>query len=299
MRAWVVDAFADARHRGNPAAVIPVSGDFPDADRMQAIAAGLAVPTTAFVLSVTEAEHRIRWFTPKAELGICGHATIAAARYLHDVAGVDPVAGVTFRTASGPLYTRRSADRITVDLPRGDTVRCAPPPGLADLLGARVVRCERASDDLIVELESQRAVAALTPDFAGLARIDCRGHVVTARAAGADTDFVSRSFFPALGVNEDQVCVSAHCKLAPYWGSVLGKDRMTATQLSERGGRLEVEVAGDRVLVTGTARLRATTVTAPGPFPPTTSAVLGDAPEGDRDGSDGDRQRAPVADGTR
>jgi predicted PhzF superfamily epimerase YddE/YHI9 len=299
MRAWVVDAFADARYQGNPAAVIPVSGDFPGTGRMQAIAAGLALPTTAFVLSVTAAEHRIRWFTPKAELGICGHATIAAARYLHDVAGADPAAGMTFRTASGPLHTRRSGDRIAIDLPRSDTVRCVPPPGLADLLGARVVRCERASDDLIIELESQRTVAALTPDFAGLARIDCRGHVVTARAEGAETDFVSRSFFPALGVDEDQVCVSAHCKLAPYWRSVVGKDRMTATQLSERGGRLEVEVAGDRVLVTGTARLRPTTFTAPGPFHPKVPPVLDSAPEGVRDGSDGDRKRTPLADGTR
>ncbi len=299
MRAWVVDAFADARHQGNPAAVIPVSGEFPGSRRMQEIAAGLALPTTAFVVSVTEAEHRIRWFTPKAELGICGHATIATARYLHDVAGADPAAGLTFRTASGPLYTRRRGDRIAIDLPRSDTVRCAPPPGLADLLGARVLHCQRASDDLLVELESQRAVAALTPDFAGLARIDCRGHVVTARADEAETDFVSRSFFPALGVNEDQVCVSAHCKLAPYWRSIVGKDRMAATQLSERGGRLEVEVAGDRVLVSGTARLRTTTLTAARPCHPESPSVLDSAPEGARDGSDRDRQRTPLADGTR
>jgi len=256
MRAWVVDVFADARYQGNPAAVIPAPEGFPEAGRMQQIAAGLALPTTAFVVPVAKAEHQIRWFTPKKELDVCGHATIATACYLHDVAGADPAAGLTFRTASGPLYTHRLGDRIAIDLPCSDLSPCEPPPELEDLLGAHVLRCERASDDMLVELESEEAVAALRPDFAGLARIDCRGHVVTALAQDPDTDFVSRTFFPALGVDEDQVCVSAHCKLAPYWRSVVDKDRMMATQLSERGGRLEVEVAGARVRVWGSARLR-------------------------------------------
>jgi predicted PhzF superfamily epimerase YddE/YHI9 len=113
-----------------------------------------------------------------------------------------------------------------------------------------------SSDDVLVEVDSAKAVAAIRPDFGALARQPFRGHIVTAQGQ-AGVDFVSRTFFPALGVNEDQVCVSAHCKLAPFWAARLGRSTLTALQLSERGGRIEVEDAGARVRVLGTAVIRA------------------------------------------
>lgn len=256
MHAWIIDAFADERFEGNPAAVV-LGTEFPSTDRMQATAMRLGVPTTAFLTADGGQRYNIRWFTPRAELDLCGHATLASAFYLHEVAGEDGAAELCFQTrASGRLYTKWSDRFIALDLPRMDALPCAPPPGLQQALGAQILRCARASDDILVELGSVTEVRDLQPSFELLARFDCRGHVVTAQADDGCADFVSRSFFPALGVDEDQVCVSAHCKLAPYWAARLGKQRMQAIQLSARGGQLKLELAGDRVRVSGTAAVR-------------------------------------------
>jgi len=258
VQAWLVDAFADERFAGNPAAVLVCDG-FPDTHEMQAVAASLDVPTTAFVVPSGPAQYRIRWFAPRAELALCGHATLASAAYLRQVIG-DASDVLHFMTEqSGPLLARRVDDGFSIDLPRMDALPCASIPGLEEALGARIVQCSRASDDIVVELGSELTVANLRPKFADLARFDCRGHVVTARADRGRGDFVSRAFFPALGVDEDQVCVSAHCKLTPYWAQRLGKQRLEAFQLSRRGGRLSVELVGDRVIVAGTAIVRGTT----------------------------------------
>jgi predicted PhzF superfamily epimerase YddE/YHI9 len=256
MRVWLVDAFADDEYQGNPAGVIITPAGFPPVARMQAIARTLPLPTTAFVIPVAERTYRIRWFTPEKELNVCGHATIATAWHLYEAMGITD--RLEFQTQHGPLYTSRSGEHVIVDLPTAATRPWEPPPELADALGARIVNCERADDDVLLELESAEVIAALRPDFALLGKVECRGHVVTARGHRSDLDFVSRSFFPSMGVDEDQVCVSAHCKLGPYWRARLGKDRMSTVQLSERGGRLLVDVAGDRVLVSGTARGRGT-----------------------------------------
>jgi len=256
MNAWIVDAFADGHYAGNPAAVVVADG-FPPQEAMQAIAARLDVPTTAFVTRIALARYKIRWFTPRAELQLCGHATLAAAFYVFEVAQVDRAHELAFETFhSGPLYARWSGGYVSVNLPRLDAPACHEIPGLEAALGAKVVHYARASDDIVVELESAAAVASLRPNFSRLANFDCRGHIVTARSDDERFDFVSRSFFPALGVDEDQVCVSAHCKLAPYWATRLRKSRLEALQLSPRGGRLRMVVAEDRVDVAGPAIVR-------------------------------------------
>jgi len=257
--AWLVDAFADAAHAGNPAGVILVADGFPPTARMQEAAGRLELPTTAFLVPDGPAAYRIRWFTPRAELNICGHATMASAGWLYDVGRADLGRGLRFRSRAGDLLATRSGSRIVLDLPRADTWECEPPAGLLAALGTPAVRCERASDDILIEVESAAAVRAVSPDFEALAAIDARGHIVTARAdrdQPSGVDFESRTFFPALGVNEDQVCVSAHCKLAPYWQRRLGRARMEALQPSPRGGRLGVEVRGDVVRVSGTVAVR-------------------------------------------
>jgi predicted PhzF superfamily epimerase YddE/YHI9 len=254
MRVEIVDTFADERFAGNPAAVVPVPA-FPPVAAMQATAHRIGLPTTAFVVPAAPGEYRVRWFTPAKEINLCGHATIASARHLF---GLGENAGRTrlrFVSDNGVLYAERAGDLVAIDLPRAALTIADPPAGLLEALGAdAAVTCALSSDDVLVELASAGAVAAIRPDFAALARLPFRGHIVTARAAAAD--FVSRTFFPSLGVDEDQVCVTAHCKLAPYWAERLGRRTLTALQLSERGGRLEVEDAGDRVRVLGTAVLR-------------------------------------------
>lgn len=251
-RYHVVDAFADARFAGNPAAVVEVPA-FPDVAHMQAMAHRIALPTTAFVVPGEPGEYRVRWFTPHKEINLCGHATIASARRLFGLPANTDRTTLRFVSDNGVLYAERVGDLIAIDLPAAHLTPGEPPPGLLAALGLPdAAGCALSSDDVLVELDSPDAVAAVRPDFAALAAQPFRGHIVTARS-GDGADFVSRTFFPSLGVNEDQVCVTAHCKLAPFWSRRLGRARLTALQLSQRGGRLEVEDLGERVRVLGSA----------------------------------------------
>ncbi|WP_019925390.1 PhzF family phenazine biosynthesis protein [Nocardia sp. BMG111209] len=249
MRHHIVDTFADATHLGNPAAVVELPEFAPTAE-MQDSAHRIGLPTTAFVVAAAAGQYRVRWFTPYKELNLCGHATIAATRVL-----LGDRTRLTFVSDNGVLHAERIGDLVSIDLPAAALTACDPPPELLAALGVRAVACVVSSDDILIEVESAAVVAAIRPDFAALARQPYRGHIVTARGAD-DVDFTSRTFFPALGVDEDQVCVTAHCKLTPYWGRRLGRNRLTATQLSRRGGRLAVRDAGDRVHVLGSAVLR-------------------------------------------
>ncbi|MFI0939425.1 PhzF family phenazine biosynthesis protein [Streptomyces sp. NPDC021020] len=254
MHTQIVDTFADGRFAGNPAAVVRRS-DFPSGEDMQAEAHRIGLPTTAFVVPVAPAEYRVRWFTPYAEINLCGHATIAGARCLFQDADNAGATRLTFVSENGVLFAERVGDLVAIDLPTSALTPCDPPPGLLAALGTDAVGCAAAADDVLVELRSVDEVTAVRPDFAALARLPFRGIIVTAPGE-AGIDFVSRTFFPSLGVDEDQVCVSAHCKLTPFWAARLGRPVLNALQLSERGGRLEVHDAGDRVRVLGTAVLR-------------------------------------------
>jgi len=264
MRFHIVDTFADERFLGNPAAVVQAD-EFPSPEVMQAVASQVALPTTAFVVSLAPAEYRVRWFTPHKEINLCGHATIASARLLFGQAENADRARLTFVSDHGTLYTERVDDLMAIDLPTSQLTATDPPPGLLEALGVNelgthglgvgAVSCVVSSDDVLVEVSSAEAVSAIRPNFPELARQPFRGHIVTARGTSG-ADFVSRTFFPFLGVDEDQVCVTAHCKLTPFWAARLGRPRLAALQLSERGGRLEVQDAGDQVRVLGTAVLR-------------------------------------------
>jgi predicted PhzF superfamily epimerase YddE/YHI9 len=254
---WVVDTFSDEVHQGNPAGVVLwPEVEFPSATWMQAIAARVGLPTTAFVVKQGPRAYHIRWFTPLSELNLCGHATIAAAGYLYELGRACAGARLTFITHSEILHTRREEGFVFLNLPRMDAPPDVPPAGLECALGVSILHCGRAVDDVLVLVDSEQTIASLDPDFEALKRIVSRGQIVTARSNQPGVDFVSRTFFPGLGVNEDQVCVSAHCKLAPFWATRLGKNHLTAIQLSERGGRLVMQLDGDRVQVAGTAVMR-------------------------------------------
>jgi PhzF family phenazine biosynthesis protein len=257
MDAWIVDTFADTKYAGNPAGVVPLEGGFPPVASMQAIALSLGLPTTAFLYSAPGDGYHLRWFTPLSELQLCGHATIASAAWLFHSAGGSAPSELSFQTQSGPLYAQRRNGYISLSLPAMEVTTCPPPAGIEAALGAKICSFARAVDDYIMWVESEEIVAALRPDFELLRSMPCRGHIVTAPGNGNRTvDFVSRTFFPGLGVNEDQVCVSAHCKLVPWWARNLRKNNLSAVQLSERGGALQLEFAGDRVHVGGPAIVR-------------------------------------------
>lgn len=252
MRYCVVDAFASTEHLGNPAAVVDLP-KLPATHVMQDVAHRIGVPTTAFVFASGPGRYGIHWYTPFARINLCGHATIASARVLFAQPGNAGLHRLVFESDHGVLSASRAGELIAIELPSAALTGCAPPPGLLEALGVTSYRsCATSNDDVVVELATEHDVASVSPDFAALKRQPFRGNIVTARAVSG-VDFVSRTFFPALGVDEDQVCVSAHCKLTPFWAQRLGRSSLTARQLSERGGRLAVEDRGDVVRVLGSA----------------------------------------------
>jgi len=252
-----VDAFTNRPFAGNPAAVCVLNaGAALDDGRMQAIALEMNLSETAFVERRPGAPFGLRWFTPAAEVRLCGHATLASAHALWEAGEAADL--LEFDTLSGRLTARRLADgRIELDFPSQNASPAEPAPGLLDALGvdARDVRFTgRNGTDLLVVLVSEELVRALKPNLGALAEVDVRGVIVTARADnGTDADFVSRFFAPRVGVPEDPVTGSAHCCLAPYWVSELGRNPLTGYQASHRGGDVGVEVVGDRVKLRGAA----------------------------------------------
>lgn len=247
----LVDAFAAGPFTGNPAGVVVLPGPA-DAAWMQRVALEMNQAETAF-LHPRDQGWELRWFTPVAEVDLCGHATLAAAHVLWQHEGVAE-AILRFETRSGTLTATCQDDRrIVLDFPAIHSDPVAGPPDLVEGLGTPVLGAYRGDFDLLCEVASEAAVRALRPDLRRLAGWDVRGVLVTAPATDPGADFVSRCFFPALGVPEDPVTGSAHCALAPWWTARLGRTVLVGRQLSARGGVVACEVVGDRVRLAGTA----------------------------------------------
>ncbi len=247
-----VDAFTDRPFGGNPAAVCVLAGPH-DESWMQNVAREMNLSETAFLHREGDA-FRLRWFTPAVEVDLCGHATLATAHVLWEegFVGFDSVA--RFQTRSGVLTASRDGDWIELDFP---ALRIEPPTtdvdSLSKALGTPVRLAARNAFDLLVEVESEEHVRTLRPDIGRLAALPVRGIIVTSRASTAGFDFVSRFFAPAVGVDEDPVCGSAHCCLGPFWSERLDKTELVGYQASPRGGVVRVRVRGDRVLLGGKA----------------------------------------------
>ncbi|MEW5771962.1 MAG: PhzF family phenazine biosynthesis protein [Thermodesulfobacteriota bacterium] len=249
---WQVDAFTDRPFAGNPAAVCLLDREV-DPAWMQAVAAEMNLSETAFA-TPRGASFGLRWFTPAVEVDLCGHATLATAHVLWESGVLDPRQEAAFSTRSGALTVRRLPDGwMEMDFPALPAKEAAPPAGLLEALGVEARYVGRSRFDVLVEAADAAAVRGLAPDFSRLARLECRGVMVTAPSDVAGADFVSRFFAPAVGVNEDPVTGSAHCVLTPHWAAKLGKDRLDALQVSARGGRLRLALAGDRVKIAGQA----------------------------------------------
>ncbi|RJE90857.1 PhzF family phenazine biosynthesis protein [Paenibacillus sp. 1011MAR3C5] len=251
----IIDAFTAEAFRGNPAAVCVMEGPMPDL-RMQEIAAEMNLSETAFVLQGNEG-FTLRWFTPKAEVDLCGHATLAAAHALWDIGVITESETAVFHTKSGILTVDRDGEWVNMDFPAEPVESVNAPKELIEALGLIPRYVGRNRMDYLVEVDSEATVRSLQPDFQLLKSLQSRGVIVTSaaeqRGEGASYDFVSRAFFPGIGVNEDPVTGSAHCALAPYWGRRLRSDELTGYQASERGGYVRVQMRGDRVLLSGQA----------------------------------------------
>jgi PhzF family phenazine biosynthesis protein len=222
-----------------------------DAAWMQHVAAELRHSETAFVVPRSDGGYDLRWFTPLAEVRLCGHATLAAGHVLAERGASGPFA---FHTHSGVLTAALDDGDIVLDFPAQPPVPVDTPLGLAAALGVEPLASYGNGVDVLVEVADEATVRSVIPDIEALHNVECRGVIVTAPAdEGSDADFVSRFFAPRVGVDEDPVTGSAHCALAPFWSQRLGKTALVGAQLSPRGGRIAVELRGERVLLRGRA----------------------------------------------
>ncbi len=244
-----VDAFTERPFSGNPAGVCLLDRWVPDAV-LQQIAEENNLSETAFLVG-GGGDWELRWFTPKIEVDLCGHATLAAAFVIFTELGHKGGA-VNFKTTSGNLGATFADGVVMMDFPSRPGEPCAAPAGLIGGLG-HIPREVRRSRDFLALLGSEEEVRTLAPELPQLATLDCLGIIATAR--GDDVDFVSRFFAPGIGISEDPVTGSAHCTLIPYWAEKLGKQKLTARQLSRRGGTIHCEMRGERVGIGGRAAL--------------------------------------------
>ena len=247
---YQVDAFTEKIFSGNPAAVCPLEEWLPD-EVMQSIASENNLSETAFFVPINKntGQYHLRWFTPKFEIDLCGHATLATSHILFN--HLDFVQEViSFETKSGLLQVKRENGFLRMDFPAWHPKPIVPPKELTLGLGKEPAEVLQ-SRDILAAFENEDTVNKLSPDFHMLSALDVVGIIAT--APGNNVDFVSRFFAPNAGVNEDPVTGSAHSTLVPYWAGRLGKTRFHARQLSERGGDLYCDLEDERVLIRGKA----------------------------------------------
>lgn len=244
---YQVDAFAARAFEGNPAAICPLQEWLDDA-LMQSIAMENNLSETAFFVPLGEG-FELRWFTPDGEVDMCGHATLASAYILFNKMGYARER-IRFSTRSGDLFVVQKGDLLEMDFPAIPLQRNDIDAKLAAALGHAPIELWSGMDYVAI-FENETVIRNLAPDQLLLKQLDLRGVIATAR--GDHCDFVSRFFAPKFGIPEDPVTGSAHCALAPYWAERLRKNNLRARQISKRGGDLECEVKGERVLIRGSA----------------------------------------------
>jgi PhzF family phenazine biosynthesis protein len=244
---YQIDAFASKLFSGNPAAVVPLD-DWIDDKTMLAIAAENNLAETAFFIRDGDG-FDLRWFTPKFEVDLCGHATLASAWVIFNELGYGGDE-IRFECKSGTLLVQRDGDLLSMDFPSWMPEVVSAPDGLIEALGVEPVEVLKSRDYMVI-YGSEAEVRSINPDFGKLIKVDTLGVCVTSK--GDDADFVSRFFAPRAGIPEDPVTGSTHSELAPYWAGKLAKTKMRALQLSERGGELFCEHQGDRTKIAGYA----------------------------------------------
>jgi PhzF family phenazine biosynthesis protein len=258
---WIIDAFTSQPFRGNAAAVCVIDA-FPRDEVMQLIALQNYLSETAFLVKTAPLQYDLRWFTPEAEVNLCGHATLAATHVLVQSGEINKGDIVTYKTLSGELKAKALNKGVELDFPTlpGKPVKA---PAALNALGVDIVACELSRDNYLVEVKDFDALIACKPQFKKLVKMGAQGVIVTAAKGVDGFDFASRYFCPGIGINEDPVTGSAHCTLAPYWAPKLGKTVFHALQASKGVGILDVTLKGERTLIAGDC---VTTLKAPSPF---------------------------------
>jgi PhzF family phenazine biosynthesis protein len=247
----LVDAFTERPFSGNPASVC-ILEKLREDSWMQKVAREMNLSETAFLVK-RPLGYDLRWFTPETEVDLCGHATLASAHVLWEDGHLALDEAVQFSTRSGILTCRMKEGWIEMDFPAEPEKTTVAPPELITALGVIPVYVGKNRFDYLIEIESEKVLRSLTPDYTMLRTVPMRGVIVTARSIMKKYDFVSRFFAPRVGINEDPVTGSAHCCLGPYWQKKMRQYAFFAYQASARGGELQVTVQADRVHLSGRA----------------------------------------------
>ncbi|HJW29666.1 MAG TPA: PhzF family phenazine biosynthesis protein [Saprospiraceae bacterium] len=245
---YQIDAFTDKLFGGNPAGVISLES-WPTEALMQSIASENNLAETAFVVPEGD-DFRIRWFTPTVEVDLCGHATLAAAFVMYQYLGYAKVM-IRFQSKSGLLTVQKNGTWLTLDFPADHIVPVDVTPAIQRCTDMNILEAYQGRSDFLFVLSDLRAVKEGHYNLDAIKALGHRGIIFTAE--GKDVDFVSRFFAPAFGIPEDPATGSAHTTLTPYWAHRLGKNILTARQISSRGGYLKCTLNGDRVLISGQA----------------------------------------------
>jgi PhzF family phenazine biosynthesis protein len=249
---YVVDAFTDVPFKGNSAAICFLNETI-DYALKQKIASEMNLAITAFLLKESDDSYSLSWFTPRAEVNICGHATLAASHVIFNDGIYSKEGTLHFITKSGELRTHINDGMIVMDFPALFEEQIDFSAQLKKALGLMPVYVGMTNSSFLVEFSTADEVRNLKPDLEILRSLPRWGTIVTARSDVAEYDFISRYFAPAKGLPEDHVTGSAHCALGPYWMEKLGKNEFKAFQASPRSGIINVRVSGDRVFLSGTA----------------------------------------------
>lgn len=250
---YQVDAFTEEPFRGNPAGVCLLKSPVSD-EWMQGLAAEMNLSETAYLLPEGDG-WRLRWFTPKTEVDLCGHATLASAKVLFEIHPEMRDDPVKFYTRSGELSAKWIDGSLELNFPAMSYEPITVIASLPKILGFQPIGAVRSGDYYLFEALEEEMIHSTQPDIPALKTLPMPEVIITARSEDPEVDFVSRFFAPQLGVDEDPVTGSAHCLLAPYWSKKLGKNEMAAYQASNRGGYLDLRLSGDRVFITGAARI--------------------------------------------
>ncbi len=248
LQLFQADAFTSRLFKGNPAAVVPLDEWLSD-EILQQIAVENNLSETAFFIPENDHFH-IRWFTPKTEVNLCGHATLATAHILFNELNFKDEA-ISFNSQSGILTVVKTGDKLQLDFPADLVNSEEMNPDFSKALGAQPIAEFKGRTKHLLLFESEESIRNMRPNFHLLKQTDARGIIVTAK--GTTVDFVSRFFAPKVGIDEDPVTGSAHTLLVPFWSEKLNKKELTALQLSDRGGQLWCTLSGDRVLIAGHA----------------------------------------------
>jgi len=249
---YQVDAFTAKAFSGNPACVHIADEHTPD-EWMQSIAAEMNVSETAFVIPM-KSGLTIRWFTPVAEVNLCGHATLSASHILYETGYVRPSDEILFNSKSGELRITKNGSWITMDFPVYPLIARSVTPDFEKIAGIKPLEVYDSNDNwTVVLLKDEDQVRNARPDFGAMRNAGMRDLIITAPSSEAGFDFCTRCFVPSVGIDEDPVTGSAHCALTPFWNIKTGRTDFISHQVSKRGGILKVSLKGDRVLISGQA----------------------------------------------